>query len=170
MNIDLARVGQVSKAIRAEFSDYEIDLGGEGRLVGAAGFRGEVFGNETGTQIDGMISATVESDCIRCLEPVTRSFEVPFRAVYVDSSRDSNERETELGPAELDESLVADGSIDLAEVVREQIMIALPSRVFCRDDCRGLCPKCGANRNLIDCTCSDDEPDPRWAALRDFSK
>lgn len=170
MIIDLARVGQASKPVRAEFSDYEIDLGGDGRLVDKARFRGEVFGNDLGAQIAGMITATVEADCTRCLEPVTRSFEVPFRAVYVDSSRETSERDTQLDLGDLDESLVTGGSVDLAEVVREQILIALPSRILCAEECRGLCPKCGGNRNLIDCSCPDDEPDPRWAALKDLNK
>jgi uncharacterized protein len=68
----------------------------------------------------------------------------------------------------LDESLVENGLIDTAEVVREQILLAIPDQVFCREDCKGLCPKCGANLNLIDCKCSDDDIDPRWAALRNL--
>ena len=69
---------------------------------------------------------------------------------------------------DLDESPVPGGEIDLKEVVREQIMLALPEQVFCKDDCKGLCPKCGANGNLIDCKCADDEIDPRWAALKNL--
>jgi uncharacterized protein len=170
MIIDLARVGQVSKPIRAEFSGYEVDLGGDGRLIDTARFRGEVFGNEAGAQIEGMIAATVESDCTRCLEPVRRSFEIPFTATYVDAGRETRERETELDLSDLDESLVTGGSVDLAEVVREQILIALPSRILCGEECRGLCAKCGGNRNLIDCSCPDDEPDPRWVALKDLTE
>ena len=55
---------------------------------------------------------------------------------------------------------------DSVEVVREQILLAMPEQVFCWEDCKGLCPKCGTNLNLIDCKCADDEVDPRWAALK----
>jgi uncharacterized protein len=52
--------------------------------------------------------------------------------------------------------------------VREQILLNLPEQVFCKEDCKGLCQKCGANRNLIDCKCDSDETDPRWAALKNL--
>ncbi|MGH7783338.1 MAG: DUF177 domain-containing protein, partial [Candidatus Binatia bacterium] len=55
------------------------------------------------------------------------------------------------------------------EVVREQILLDLPDQVFCTENCRGLCPKCGANRNLIDCKCEEDNVDPRWAALNNLN-
>jgi uncharacterized protein len=58
--------------------------------------------------------------------------------------------------------------LDLTELAREQILLNLPSQVFCREDCQGLCQKCGANLNLIDCSCEESEVDPRWAALRNL--
>ena len=59
-------------------------------------------------------------------------------------------------------------SLDLKEIIREQILLNLPEQVFCTPDCKGLCPKCGANRNLIDCNCNETEIDPRWAALKNL--
>jgi uncharacterized protein len=56
----------------------------------------------------------------------------------------------------------------LTELVREQILLAVPEQVFCREDCKGLCLKCSANRNLIDCNCEEKEIDPRWAALKNL--
>jgi len=92
-----------------------------------------------------------------------------FDDIFVDVREEPNSDEIEVGLDELDESLVIDGKIDIAEVVREQILLALPAQVFCGDDCKGLCPKCGANQNLIDCKCADKEIDPRWAALRNLN-
>ena len=60
-------------------------------------------------------------------------------------------------------------AIDLAEIAREQILLELPQQFFCKDDCRGLCEKCGRNLNLKDCDCEDDEIDPRWAALKNLN-
>jgi uncharacterized protein len=116
-----------------------------------------------------MITAKIETECTRCLESVTRTLEIPFRDLFVDASRETTQRETELAIDDMDESLVIGGRIDLAEVVREQILLALPEQVLCREDCRGLCPKCGGNRNLIDCSCDRDEIDPRWAALKNLN-
>src|SRR5215213_1677197 len=61
-------------------------------------------------------------------------------------------------------------AVDLDELVREQILLALPSRHLCREDCKGLCQKCGANLNDAPCSCEQGEVDPRWAALADLKK
>ena len=68
---------------------------------------------------------------------------------------------------ELDE--MEGSEIDLAEIAREQILLDLPQQFFCKDDCKGLCEKCGTNLNLKDCDCEDDEIDPRWAALKNLN-
>lgn len=169
MFIDLANAPTHQKSLRAEFVDDEIDLAGEARLTGPAVFDGEVFRDDTRTYLGGMITAMVEADCSRCLELVERSFEIPFRDVFVDASLETDQHETEVGEDDLDESLVIGGRVDLAEVVREQILLAMPEQIFCKEDCRGLCPICGGNRNLIDCSCEKDEIDPRWAALKNLS-
>ena len=55
--------------------------------------------------------------------------------------------------------------IDLDEIVREQILLALPTRQLCAEDCKGLCPSCGANLNEKACGCEQQQTDPRWSAL-----
>jgi uncharacterized protein len=59
-----------------------------------------------------------------------------------------------------------DDKIDLTEVVREQLYLALPMKPLCREDCKGLCPVCGVNRNRETCTCQEVWVDPRMAALK----
>lgn len=169
MFIDLASVGTTPKAIKAEFAPEEIDLDLESRLERPALFRGEIFGDNGRAYIEGMITASVETACTRCLEPVTRPLEIAFKAVFADSSNESLDRESEIEIGDMDESLVIGGKIDLGEVVREQILLALPDQLLCSEDCKGLCPKCGGNRNLIDCDCADDDIDPRWAALMNLN-
>ncbi|MGB1779712.1 MAG: DUF177 domain-containing protein, partial [Longimicrobiales bacterium] len=56
----------------------------------------------------------------------------------------------------------------LSKAVREEMILAVNPYVVCEPECRGLCPKCGANLNEGACDCTDDEVDPRWAALRDL--
>ena len=68
----------------------------------------------------------------------------------------------------MDVSVIEGFEIDLTELVREQILLNLPEQVFCREDCKGLCEKCGANRNLINCNCEEKEIDPRWSALKNL--
>ncbi len=70
-----------------------------------------------------------------------------------------DEDETEVGYYEGE-------SLELAEVVREQILLWLPMRWICQEDCRGICSQCGANLNLEDCGCREELADDRWEALR----
>jgi len=60
-------------------------------------------------------------------------------------------------------------AIDLTEAVREELLLAVPQYVVCRDDCRGLCPRCGADLNAGPCGCAP-ETDPRWAALTKLNR
>ena len=64
--------------------------------------------------------------------------------------------------------LLQDGLLDIGEYVRTAVILELPSRFLCREECKGLCPKCGADLNAATCSCGDKEPDPRWDALKAF--
>lgn len=106
-----------------------------------------------------------ELQCARCLDPIAQQihgeFDLLFRphAVDADSSeRAITEEETEIG--------YYDGSgLLLEDVVREQVLLSLPSRTLCQDNCKGLCPNCGENLNGSDCRCDPSPADPRWHAL-----
>jgi uncharacterized protein len=64
---------------------------------------------------------------------------------------------------------VFDGkAIDVDEIVKEQILLEVPARTLCREDCKGICPECGIDRNTGECDCTPKEIDPRWAALKSF--
>jgi len=132
----------------------------------AAAFAAETQRLDDKAHIHGLINADVSLACTRCLEPIAKHLEIPFHAVFVDANEEDPNAEAEIADDLLDESLVEDGSINVADVVREQILLATPEQVFCDPGCKGLCPQCGANLNLIDCKCADDDIDPRWAALK----
>ena len=167
MIIDLASVGNTAKQIDVLLDPTEIDLEGENAtLTAKVILSGELERIDARAHLRVTIKTDVMMDCTRCLEPVAKHFDFPVRAIFVGSSDDITENEAEISDDALDESVVRDGQINLAEVVREQILLALPEQIFCREDCKGLCPKCGANLNLIDCKCTNDEVDPRWEALK----
>ena len=169
MKIELASVGTSLRPLELRFEAEEVDLDDQATIVGGAVLQGETFRDGTRVHLRGTITTELEIACVRCLEPVRESFDIAFDDVFLDSSEETTSDETELGVEDLDEALVIGGSIDLAEVVREQIILALPDMPLCRDDCKGLCDKCGTNRNLIDCSCARDEIDPRWAALQNLN-
>jgi uncharacterized protein len=107
--------------------------------------------------------------CARCLEPVqtplSGDFDLIYRPISVETEAGEHaitEDETEIGYYEKSGLLLEDA-------VREQVLLSLPGRALCRQECKGLCPKCGANRNLTDCGCGDVPTDQRWNALAGLS-
>ena len=116
----------------------------------------------------GNFSTTVEVRCARCIEPVSTKvggdFDLLYRPLGVDAGHDErsiSEAETEIG-------YYSGEGIQLEDVLREQILLALPVKVVCRQDCRGICAGCGRNLNVEACACEEQPPDPRWAALADI--
>jgi uncharacterized protein len=110
-------------------------------------------------------SGTFEQLCARCLEPVREplagEFDLIFRPGGVDDEpgeRAITEDETEIGYYE-------ESGLLLEDAVREQVLLTLPSRTLCQEVCKGLCPHCGANRNLTTCECVEKPIDPRLAVL-----
>ena len=169
MIIGLDSIGKNAKPLRLEFEPDEIDLDEGTRLTTKAEFDGDIRQDGAKTHVRGHIAGKMETDCFRCLEPVGKDIEIDFEAVFVDAAAGPETEEIELGDDELDESLIDGNEIDMANVVREQLILATTEKVLCREDCKGLCPKCGEDRNLIDCKCEENEIDPRWAALKNLN-
>jgi uncharacterized protein len=151
-----------------------IDFGEEAEQAGtmAASGRAEVIHEHRGPKeivadirLKGRFAGRVQVPCARCIEPVeiplAGEFDLIFRPVGADS--DAPERsitapETEIGYYQRD-------SLALEDVLREQVLLSLPARTLCKPDCKGLCPRCGANRNLQPCSCETGPSDARWEAL-----
>lgn len=163
MIIELTSIVERPVALNETFRDIDLELV-DTKLAGDVEFTGEKVRIDQKAHIRGHVSGEVEIECTRCTTPVIRPINIEFDDVFVDEP--SCDGEAAIEETELDESYVENGEIDLAEVVREQILLDLPEQVYCSDGCKGLCPKCGANRNLIDCNCNFNEIDPRWAALK----
>ncbi|CAN5639767.1 hypothetical protein BH18ACI1_BH18ACI1_02960 [soil metagenome] len=147
----------------------EINLDSDtAKLKNVVKAKGKIKKGIAQTDVEGKIFADVEVDCSRCLQRAESSLEIPFKAVFVSPENYTQTKEAELGIEDLEVAIFEGDEIDLTELVREQILLNLPTQVFCREDCQGLCQQCGANRNLIDCNCQEKEVDPRWSALNDF--
>ena len=108
---------------------------------------------------------TVRQECARCLSPYDAVIAVHLQEEFHPSIDIATGRL--IPDTGDDDALVIDLQhvLDLTEVVRQSIILALPTTPLCREDCAGLCPICGANRNIETCNCVDAEIDPRWAAL-----
>lgn len=112
----------------------------------------------------GTLRGEVTGHCARCLEDFTVELNRPFHFVLVPHA--AGGAEIELEEDDLDLSYYSGEEIDVSPLVREQLLLALPTQPLCREDCRGLCPSCGVNRNEEQCGCPSGFVDPRFAALR----
>jgi uncharacterized protein len=176
MFLDIKQLALHPLEFAEEFQPDVIDLDGEGRLRGSvkASGRAEVVEEHHGKhqvikdiRLRGRLSAGLELQCARCLEPlrqdVKRDFELLYRPLGADAGRD----ELSVTDAEAEIGYYQGEGLLLEDVLREQVLLALPLKVTCREDCKGLCPQCGKNLNQEQCSCSTEVEDPRWAALKD---
>jgi uncharacterized protein len=107
-----------------------------------------------GIVVRGEVEVVWTAECSRCLNPVRGDLAVGIDELF------------EPHPIDGETYLLDHDSIDLEQVVRDAVLLELPAAPHCRDDCLGLCPTCGADRNEIACGCVEEDDDPRWAALR----
>ena len=155
--------------------DYALDLQQTGPLhVQGRAERIEEHRGPKDVVIDirlrGAIKGDFQAICARCAtttlpQHVAESFDLIFRPSGTDAvlgERAITEAETEIGYYEV-------SGLSLEDVVREQVLLSLPERALCREDCKGLCPHCGENRNERDCGCGSKQIDSRWSALQGFS-
>jgi len=117
--------------------------------------------------VRGRLKATVEQTCGRCLEVFPSRIDAPVDVRLVPKPAGADN--VELGADDLDVDFYENDELDVARIVGNEATLALPMKPLCREDCRGLCPVCGANRNTAPCTCDPRPPDPRLAALRDLA-
>lgn len=120
-------------------------------------FRGSLHGDVVGT-------------CARCLEEYRFGLDHPFVFVLAPRAAALDEG-ARLTPDDMALSYYEGEEIDLTPLVHEQIILALPTRPLCGETCRGLCPRCGANLNAVQCGCSTTAtPDPRLAPLHALAR
>jgi uncharacterized protein len=118
--------------------------------------------------VRGRLQVRMETDCDRCLEAVDFPIDSSFTLSYLPASTLASREEVEVEEAAMEAGFYEGDGLDLLEVLREQILLELPMQRVCREDCLGICPVCGQNRNRVTCDCHERLPDDRWARLRDL--
>ena len=117
--------------------------------------------------VQGKLRGAVAVPCARCLAPARIDLTAPIRMTYRPGI-EVEEVDREVTEDDIDFSTYHGDVIDLGKLFREQILLSLPMQTICREDCKGICPVCGQNRNLAECGCQLKAPDDRWAALRNL--
>jgi uncharacterized protein len=118
--------------------------------------------------VTGEIAATVPLTCSRCLEEFPVAVHPAVDARYVPRPAGDGS-DHELGADDLDLDFYDHDELNLDALIETETTLALPMKPLCREDCRGLCPVCGGNRNVSPCTCESRPTDPRLAVLRDLA-
>lgn len=147
-------------------SAFQVESEDEYVIVDTATLGLEILKDRDRYRLTGGLHTTVELVCGRCLEPFRTSIDVPIDLRYLPRAENAGEGEREVEEEDLTTAYYRDEQIDLGQLVREQIWLALPMKPLCREDCQGLCPVCGANRNVARCQCETEWIDPRLAALK----
>ena len=115
----------------------------------------------------GKLDTNMQVGCARCLEPVRYAVNRAFDLLYRPLGADRQAEEVSITEADTEIGYYEGEGLLLEDVLREQVLLASPVKLVCREDCKGLCPQCGANLNQETCNCRQLS-DPRWAALSEL--
>jgi uncharacterized protein len=157
-----------------ELAPGAVDLGEEATQVGGLATSGqaEVLHEHRGPKeivadirLRGRFAGKFEVPCARCVDPVETPLQADFDLIFRPADADAEALERSITAPETEIGYYQGDSLLLEDVLREQVLLALPVRTLCKPDCKGLCPRCGENRNSHPCTCEVGPSDPRWEAL-----
>jgi uncharacterized protein len=157
-----------------ELAPGEVDFGEEAAQEGQLLTSGlaEVLHEHRGPKdivadirLRGKLSGTFRIPCARCVEPVDKALDTEFDLIFRPADADSESSERAITASETESGYYQKDGLLLEVVLREQVLLALPARTLCKEDCKGLCPRCGENRNVTACNCDEGPSDPRWQAL-----
>jgi uncharacterized protein len=150
-----------------ELTGIPSELGLEQHFVNPVAVHVTLEKNDRRVVLSAVLEAKIRYRCDRCLDEFETTLTPKMRSVYV-----WNEESVTDFPEEDTHHLAQDNNwIDLTDDVRDYLNLAVPLKLVCRDDCRGLCPSCGKNLNMIPsgvCDCRPKEADPRWNKLGDI--
>jgi uncharacterized protein len=119
-------------------------------------------------ELQGHLRMELRAACDRCLEAFPLPIESDFKLIYQPLTESAPAQEIEISAGDAEIGFYQGSGLELNEVIKEQILLALPMQLVCRKDCLGLCPYCGQNRNTTICDCKAETGDLRWAALKNL--
>lgn len=150
----------------------EIAAGGDCEFSAPVKTRLRVFQVRGMVEVEGEVKTTLRQSCSRCLEEYEEILSTPFALTYtreLPEVTDDSGDDIEISAEEMGLIRFEGEEIDLRGAIQEQVVMALPLRPLCRQECKGLCPQCGANLNEGDCGCGPPDLNIKFAALRGFN-
>jgi len=119
-------------------------------------------------RVKGSINTSLGLSCSRCLTDFSIDIDSNFTIYFTKSAVGSDETEVELSEEDLLSATYDGDEIDLTNEIAEQVLLELPYKPLCNEDCHGLCPVCGVDRNKVDCSCMDNQSGLAFSSLRSF--
>lgn len=170
MIVDFSQNTETTINFAHVFQPGEIDLNDEeAKVSGELEVAGKAHRNTETADVSGRIVGRLEIGCRRCINPMEVAVDITFEDSFVTLERyRETKAEHQIAGSDLDVSVFDGEKIDISEIVREQILLNMPTHLLCDENCAGLCEKCGVNKNTEKCQCEHEDVDPRWTALREL--
>ena len=169
MRIELASLESAKGRFAHSYEEGELVLGEDRvRLVQPPTVSGEIRREGRRVHVMGRLVARVEVECDRCLKFIELPVDSSIKIEYVTREDYQAQQAVELTEDDLDLTVFDGEVIDIDALVVEETLLAVPDHILCNDDCKGICPQCGQDRNLGDCGCETAEIDPRWSGLKEL--
>jgi len=174
MEFKVSELERESIEFDLELAPGVVELGDEAEQAGPLATSGlaEVIHEHRGPRdivadirLRGRFEGRFQVPCARCVEPVEIPLKADFDLIFRPAGADQDPPERSITAPETEIGYYQKDSLQLEDVLREQVLLSLPVRTLCKEDCKGLCPRCGANLNTDPCGCDKGPSDPRWEAL-----
>jgi uncharacterized protein len=163
MELRKIRFDETFQPGQIDFSGEELTQSAPLHVDGSA----ELLAHSDGElRIQGRYTVEMAAQCDRCLSGARFPLDARFDLFYRPMSYIAREEEVEIDEGEAEIGFYEKGGIELEDILREQVLLALPMQRVCSDACKGICPVCGKNRNEVSCDCRIESTDDRWGALR----
>ena len=121
---------------------------------------GEIRCRKDVLELSAQVSGTFKTECARCLKELSFPLSFDFCETLAQDGESVTDKDSVI--------IFSGYVIDISDIVESNVLLNLSSKYVCSEDCKGICPKCGANLNETTCSCEDDEIDPRWEKLKNF--
>ena len=163
LTINISRLSEGAHQYDFETEPKNLDL--DARFVERVFVHAELEKTVRQLRLRADLRAKGQFICDRCLDEFRQDLSTHYEIVYfTEEAIERSKSDEEVQYISADTT-----TLDLGEDVRQFLILAVPQKILCRDDCRGLCPVCGSNRNKVECKCAEKAVDPRWEALKKMS-
>ena len=171
--VDLADLGKETLWLGGTFMPGDIDFSDDDvRQSEGLDWSLSVELKGGGARVVGQLSTAIQLTCVRCVEPIDRGLQRKFDLFFEPREAElfSTNDHIELEDADTSTAFMAGTALLLDEIVHEQVLLAVPMKPMCKEDCKGLCATCGMNLNTGKCDCQRLPVNPAFAPLMEFKK